>query len=76
MYTSELTKYSPRTEIANTSRILVVEDEELIREMLIVALEEEGYGVVTASDGRTALEYLKILKPTLESLFLTWLFLI
>ncbi|MGI8504427.1 MAG: winged helix-turn-helix domain-containing protein [Hassallia sp.] len=59
MYTSELTKYPPRAEIANTSRILVVEDEELIREMLVVALEEEGYGVVTASDGRTALEYLK-----------------
>lgn len=63
MYTSELTKYSPRAEIANTSRILVVEDEELIREMLVVALEEEGYGVVTASDGRTALEYLKNFEP-------------
>jgi two-component system phosphate regulon response regulator PhoB len=63
MYTSELTKYPPRTEIANTSRILVVEDEELIREMLVVALEEEGYGVVTASDGRTALEYLKNFEP-------------
>ncbi len=63
MYTSELTKYSPRTEIANTSRILVVEDEELIREMLVVALEEEGYGVVTASDGRTAIEYLRNFEP-------------
>jgi len=59
MYTSELTKYPPRAEIANSSRILVVEDEELIREMLVVALEEEGYGAVTASDGRTAIEYLK-----------------
>ena len=63
MYTSELTKYPPRTEIANTSRILVVEDEELIREMLVVALEEEGYGVVTASNGRTAIEYLKNFEP-------------
>jgi len=63
MYTSELTKYSSRAEIANTSRILVVEDEELIREMLVVALEEEGYGVVTASDGRTAIEYLKNFEP-------------
>jgi two-component system, OmpR family, phosphate regulon response regulator PhoB len=63
MYTSELTKYPPRTEIANTSRILLVEDEELIRDMLVVALEEEGYGVVTASDGRTALEYLKNFEP-------------
>ncbi|MEH2316450.1 response regulator transcription factor [Nostoc sp.] len=59
MYTSESTKYSARTDIGQTSRILVVEDEELIQEMLVVALEEEGYGVVTAPDGRSALEYLK-----------------
>ncbi|MEH2065792.1 MAG: response regulator transcription factor [Nostoc sp.] len=59
MYTSESTKYSARTEIGQTSRILVVEDEELIQEMLVVALEEEGYGVITAPDGRSAIEYLK-----------------
>ena len=59
MYTSELTKYSARADIGQTSRILVVEDEELIREMLVVALEEEGYGVITAPDGRSAIEYLK-----------------
>lgn len=59
MYTSESTKYSARTDIGQTSRILVVEDEELIQEMLAVALEEEGYAVITAPDGRSALEYLK-----------------
>jgi two-component system, OmpR family, phosphate regulon response regulator PhoB len=59
MYTTESTKYSARTEIGQTSRILVVEDEELIQEMLVVALEEEGYGVITAPDGRSAIEYLK-----------------
>ncbi|MEH2184169.1 response regulator transcription factor [Nostoc sp.] len=59
MYTSESTKYSARTDIGQTSRILVVEDEELIQEMLAVALEEEGYGVITARDGRSAMEYLK-----------------
>ncbi|MEH2060182.1 MAG: response regulator transcription factor [Nostoc sp.] len=59
MYTSESTKYSARTDIGQTSRILVVEDEELIQEMLVVALEEEGYGVITAPDGRSAIEYLK-----------------
>ncbi|MEH2291362.1 response regulator transcription factor [Nostoc sp.] len=59
MYTSESTKYSARTDIGQTSRILVVEDEELIQEMLAVALEEEGYGVITARDGRSAIEYLK-----------------
>ncbi|WP_071188994.1 response regulator transcription factor [Trichormus sp. NMC-1] len=59
MYTSELTKYSAKADIGQTSRILVVEDEELIREMLVVALEEEGYGVIAAADGRAAIEYLK-----------------
>jgi two-component system phosphate regulon response regulator PhoB len=46
------------------SRILVVEDEELIREMLVVALEEEGYTLATAADGRSALEYLRSFEPT------------
>jgi two-component system, OmpR family, phosphate regulon response regulator PhoB len=62
MYTSESTKYSSRTDIGQTSRILVVEDEELIQEMLVIALEEEGFGVITASDGRSAVEYLKSLE--------------
>ncbi|MTJ06410.1 MULTISPECIES: response regulator transcription factor [unclassified Anabaena] len=59
MYTSELAKYSVRADIGQTSRILIVEDEELIREMLVVALAEEGYDVITADDGRAAIEYLK-----------------
>lgn len=59
MYTSELAKYSVRTDVGQTSRILIVEDEELIREMLVLSLEEEGYEVITASDGRGAIEYLK-----------------
>ncbi|ARV62418.1 DNA-binding response regulator [Nostocales cyanobacterium HT-58-2] len=59
MYTSESTKYPHTAEIGQRSRILVVEDEELIRDMLVLALEEEGYGVVTAADGRLAIEYLK-----------------
>lgn len=63
MYTSESIKYSTRAEIGQTSRILVVEDEELIQEMLAVALEEEGFGVITAGDGRSAVEYLKSCEP-------------
>lgn len=59
MYTSESTKYSPTTDIGQRSRILLVEDEELIREMILLALEEEGYAVVTAADGRSAVEQLK-----------------
>lgn len=59
MYSNELSKYPSNTEFVQTSRILVVEDEELIREMLLMALEGEGYVVVTASDGRSAVDYLK-----------------
>ncbi|PMB06463.1 DNA-binding response regulator [Fischerella thermalis CCMEE 5198] len=59
MHTSESTKYSPTTDIGQRSRILVVEDEELIREMIVLALEEQGYRVVTAADGRSAVEQLK-----------------
>ncbi len=36
-------------------RVLVVEDEELIRETIALALTEEGYEVVTAEDGRKGL---------------------
>ncbi|TVQ19072.1 MAG: DNA-binding response regulator [Leptolyngbya sp. DLM2.Bin15] len=37
-------------------RVLVVEDEELIRETIALALNEEGYEVLTAEDGRMAME--------------------
>ena len=38
-----------------TNRVLVVEDEESIRELLVMGLEEEGYEVVAVADGQTAL---------------------
>lgn len=38
--------------------ILVVEDEELIRDTIALALAEEGYEVLTAEDGRAALDLL------------------
>jgi two-component system phosphate regulon response regulator PhoB len=40
-------------------RILVVEDEDVIRDMIVLALEEEGYEVIAASDGRSALNLLQ-----------------
>ncbi|OUC14318.1 MAG: DNA-binding response regulator [Alkalinema sp. CACIAM 70d] len=40
-------------------RVLIIEDEELIRETVALALTEEGYEVTVASDGRTALEILQ-----------------
>ena len=64
MFTRELTKCPPRAEIGQLSRILVVEDEDLIREMLVLALEAEGYAIATAADGRTALELIHSAEPT------------
>lgn len=63
MFTLELPKRPPRTEIAQMSRILVVEDEELIRDMVVLALEAEGYAIATAADGRTALASLQKAEP-------------
>jgi two-component system phosphate regulon response regulator PhoB len=40
-------------------RILVVEDEDVIRDMIVLALEEEGYEVIAASDGRSALNLMQ-----------------
>lgn len=40
----------------NLGRVLVVEDEELIRETIALALTEEGYEVTIAEDGRKGLE--------------------
>ncbi|MEO1429796.1 MAG: response regulator transcription factor [Cyanobacteria bacterium J06632_19] len=59
MYTNESTKYAHAADIGQKSRVLVVEDEELIREMLVLALEGEGYEVETANDGRLAVEQLQ-----------------
>jgi two-component system, OmpR family, phosphate regulon response regulator PhoB len=39
--------------------VLVVEDEELIRDTIALALAEEGYEVMTAADGRHALDLIQ-----------------
>jgi CheY-like chemotaxis protein len=41
------------------SRILVVDDDAGIRDMLTQVLEDEGYGVMTAADGQIALSQLR-----------------
>ncbi len=50
---------SEQSQLAQTNRILLVEDEDLIRDMVTVALEEEGYDVHSASNGRAALNILQ-----------------
>lgn len=64
MLSLDLPKSPASPELGRSNQILVVEDEELIREMLVLALEEEGYEVVTATDGRTALTFLQGAEPT------------
>lgn len=46
-------------EVALAHRILIVEDEESIRETLALSLKEEGYEVHTTGDGREALALLQ-----------------
>ena len=40
-------------------RLLVVEDEPLVRELIVLELEDAGYDVVEAEDGPTALKLLR-----------------
>ena len=47
------------SELGQKKRILLVEDEDLIRDMLVVALEEEGYQVLSLNNGRSALNVLQ-----------------
>ncbi len=54
MLSLDIPKNSPNQEFTQTAHILVVEDEDLIREMVVLSLQEEGYTVSTATDGRTA----------------------
>jgi len=54
MLSLDIPKGPANPELARTARVLLVEDEDLIREMVALALSEEGYEVTTAADGRTA----------------------
>ena len=59
MLSLQTTKASDKSKLAQTNRILLIEDEDLIRDMIVVALEEEGYEVHTANNGRSALNMLQ-----------------
>lgn len=48
-----------------TNRILIVDDDEQIREMLSVALEAEGNQVYTASDGQEGIRQVYDIRPDL-----------
>ena len=59
MLSIEMPQASAESKLAQTNRILLVEDEDLISEMIVIALEEEGYEVHTAKNGRSALSLLQ-----------------
>jgi two-component system phosphate regulon response regulator PhoB len=59
MLSLEITQTSSGSELNSKNKILLVEDEELIRDMIVIALEEEGYEVKTAQDGRVAINILQ-----------------
>jgi two-component system, chemotaxis family, chemotaxis protein CheY len=50
---------------SRTSRVLVVDDDESIRELICLALEDEGYEVLTAPEGAAAMEILAKSTPDL-----------
>lgn len=59
MLSLEVPQFSSNRDLVQNSRILVVEDEDVIRDMVVLALKEEGYEVVSVSDGRSALDLLQ-----------------
>ncbi len=59
MLSLEIPQASSEAKLTPKNRLLLVEDEDLIRDMIVVALEEEGYEVHTAIDGRSALNLLQ-----------------
>ncbi|MBE9046917.1 response regulator transcription factor [Pleurocapsales cyanobacterium LEGE 10410] len=59
MLSLETSQTTAESKLAQKNRILLIEDEDLIRDMIVVALEEEGYEVSTSDNGRTALSLLQ-----------------
>ena len=51
--------------ISESATILIVEDEQDIRELLAYNLEKEGYATVQAADGKEGLELARSRKPDL-----------
>jgi CheY-like chemotaxis protein len=48
--------------------VLVVDDDDVIRQLITVNLELEGFDVVTASDGQDALDKVKAVQPHVVTL--------
>ena len=59
MLSLDLPQKVPPSELVQSYRILVVEDEAVIRDMISLALEEQGYHISAVGDGRAALNLLQ-----------------
>jgi signal transduction histidine kinase len=54
--TTETTDDAPQSAVAGTETILVVEDEAIVRDLVVQILERQGYTLLSASSGKEALE--------------------
>ncbi len=52
----------------HSARVLVVDDDDVIRQLIMVNLELEGFEVFTAVDGQDALEQVPVVRPHLITL--------
>ena len=57
--------------MSETSRLLIVDDDSVIRECLLVFFEDEGYSVVAAEDGESALQVIAAEKPRVAIIDMT-----
>ncbi len=58
----QITEEKQRMQLSSNKKILIVDDEEMLRELLVEQLVEAGYAVYEASDGLEAIKMLNHLK--------------
>lgn len=68
MLSLEIPKTYSNQDLTQPARILVVEDDDLIREMVVISLQKEGYEVAIAKDGRSASNLLQATEDNKEAL--------
>jgi len=54
--------------VSGAGRVLVVDDDDVIRQLITVNLELEGFDVVAATDGQDALDKVKAVRPHVVTL--------
>ncbi len=60
MFSPDLSQSPSRSALRTAGKILLLENEELLRDLIVLALEEQGYQVVISQDGRSVI-------PTLQN---------